>query len=648
MHTQVIRLLATASLVFFVGCGSDSYEAPGTNASSQPTSSATPKSSANPLSSAKPSSQSSVQPVSSASVSSVSSSSAVSSKAPVSSAAKSSVMAPVSSAASSEGVIAPSSSSTAQSVSSQSASGINGKDGDYALLAWCDLGMHCMDEDYSVFSILPPFNNLHAQIKMRRGGLLTSGITLTYEAAESANGVLNTTSILDDNNLLKTEFWKYEDQLFGVDLTEDFGLTGNAMQSTTPQAMQFNANHGWWEATGIPITPIDDNGKTNYYPRVKVVAKNMSGEVLAEAVTVLPVSDEMDCRVCHNSLTGYATPDGGFVNDPDPAKDYKRNILRLHDEARPKVVENLMAKLTEKGYNYDPAGLEATQAAGTPILCAACHRSNALPGTGVEGIIQLTQAIHARHARVVDPSNGMQLDDVSNRSACYLCHPGSETECLRGAMGTAKNPDGTSKMDCQSCHGNMSHVGNGREGWLDQPNCQACHQNGKRHTSAIENGTLREALDKRFATDADTPAPGFSLYRFSKGHKDLNCESCHGATHAIYPSHEAGDNLMSIGLQGHSGTVGECKACHANVPLTQKGGPHGLHTLGQTWIKEHGQFAETDNEDCAACHGSNFTGSKLSATMNERNFMAFGRPVTYTKGQPVSCYDCHNGPDGPQ
>ena len=34
----------------------------------------------------------------------------------------------------------------------------------YTLLAWNDLGMHCMDgKDFSVFSILPPYNNLHAQ-----------------------------------------------------------------------------------------------------------------------------------------------------------------------------------------------------------------------------------------------------------------------------------------------------------------------------------------------------------------------------------------------------------------------------------------------------------------------------------------------------
>jgi hypothetical protein len=28
------------------------------------------------------------------------------------------------------------------------------------ILSWNNLGMHCMDSDYSVFSILPPYNTI--------------------------------------------------------------------------------------------------------------------------------------------------------------------------------------------------------------------------------------------------------------------------------------------------------------------------------------------------------------------------------------------------------------------------------------------------------------------------------------------------------
>ena len=60
------------------------------------------------------------------------------------------------------------------------------------VVAWNDLGMHCVDgKDYSVFSILPPYNNLHAQIIQRNvssSKVVTSGVTLTYQAVADATG----------------------------------------------------------------------------------------------------------------------------------------------------------------------------------------------------------------------------------------------------------------------------------------------------------------------------------------------------------------------------------------------------------------------------------------------------------------------------
>ena len=37
------------------------------------------------------------------------------------------------------------------------------------VLAANDLGMHCMDREFSVFSILPPFNVVNAQVVLRDG-----------------------------------------------------------------------------------------------------------------------------------------------------------------------------------------------------------------------------------------------------------------------------------------------------------------------------------------------------------------------------------------------------------------------------------------------------------------------------------------------
>ncbi|MCA9840047.1 MAG: hypothetical protein KC422_24265, partial [Trueperaceae bacterium] len=290
-----------------------------------------------------------------------------------------------------------------------------------------------------------------------------------------------------------------------------------------------------------------------------------------------------------------------------------------------------------------------TALSGQPVLCAACHGSNALPGTGQEGIAPLTEVLHSSHGKVLDPSNLLELDASTNRTACYMCHPGSQTKCLRGAMGGAVDAKGDSLMSCQSCHGSMSLVGShGRTGWLDEPNCQSCHFNGQREVSVFDaSGALRKVLDTRFATNPDTPKSGFSLFRFSSGHGGLQCEACHGSTHAIYPSIEANDNVLSSSLQGHVGTISECVSCHQTVPFTANKGPHGMHSTNQQWVGSHGDYAEHNGaQSCAYCHGSDYRGSFLSTVKINKSFSAEHMTVSFKAGDKVSCYSCHNGPGG--
>jgi hypothetical protein len=204
-------------------------------------------------------------------------------------------------------------------------------------------------------------------------------------------------------------------------------------------------------------------------------------------------------------------------------------------------------------------------------------------------------------------------------------------------------------MDCQSCHGTMANVGSStRTGWLDQPNCQACHHDGKRELAAVSStGLLKKWSDNRYATNANVPASGFSLYRFSKGHGGLQCEACHGATHAEYPSSHANDNVLSNDVQGRDGTIGECTACHKKtVPLTADKGPHGMHTVGSAWVSGHESYAKNSTAACAYCHGPDYRGGVLSTVKTARTFNADGKTVSYAAGQKVGCYDCHNGPKG--
>ena len=507
-----------------------------------------------------------------------------------------------------------------------SAVGLNHAATNYTVVGWNNLGMHCMDADYSVFTILPPYNTIHAQVIDNNGLLVSSGLTLTYEAVADPTGSINTTSAG------KTEFWTYLPQIFGLLLPVDVGLPVPGPNSfrmpgtnNAPQAMEVDTNMNWFAAYGIPLTPYDDSLVKNAYPMMRIVAKQ-GGAVVGKLDIVLPVSDEMDCRACHASGSATnAMPVAGWVNDPNPQRDYRLNILRLHDE------KSGTALFTN-----------------TPLLCASCHLSEALPGTGQPGRRALTASMHAKHATVIDPTNGLTLDASANRSACYRCHPGSTTKCLRGVMGAAVATDGSLAIQCQSCHGSMREVGStNRVGWLNEPNCQACHDGTTRYTSVFDApGHMRVPADTRFATTPDAPAPGFSLYRFSKGHGGLYCEACHGSTHAEFPATHPNDNIQSVQHQGHVGTFVECSSCHGAAPLTATGGPHGLHPVGQSWVSQHADSVDQGGATaCQVCHGADYRGTALSRSQADRTISAFGTK-TFWRGFQIGCYTCHNGPDG--
>ncbi|NJL27396.1 MAG: hypothetical protein HC897_05625 [Thermoanaerobaculia bacterium] len=142
-----------------------------------------------------------------------------------------------------------------------------------------------------------------------------------------------------------------------------------------------------------------------------------------------------------------------------------------------------------------------------------------------------------------------------------------------------------------------------------------------------------------------TSGAGFSLYRFSFGHGGLACEACHGSTHAVFPASHANDNVQSIELQGHAGTLAECGACHDNVPTTVDGGPHGLHPLGARWVSDHGDVVESSGSaPCLACHGTDARGTVLSYAHADRTLTTPFGTKNFWRGFQIGCYACHNGP----
>jgi hypothetical protein len=173
-----------------------------------------------------------------------------------------------------------------------------------------------------------------------------------------------------------------------------------------------------------------------------------------------------------------------------------------------------------------------------------------------------------------------------------------------------------------------------------------------------ERGLFRESLDK---------------------HAKLPCASCHGSAHSIWPNPNpyANDNVTAMQLQGHTGTISECTACHTkdafkggkvsgiNFGAGLLAGPHSMHPVNDPywWQSSDGKATDygahtawakkagTDGEDqCAACHGKDHKGTRLSKTPVDRSFVNHfntqGRDITTSvtikAGTQVSCGTCHS------
>lgn len=299
----------------------------------------------------------------------------------------------------------------------------------YIVLAWNDLGMHCYNADFRYLAVLPPYNTLWAQV-IRVGNppqivADSSKISVTYTFAD------NTYSVG------KSNFWDYDQQLFGVNLPPNVGLTGKGLSGT----MDVPVSGSYYIAEGIPLTEYRDSQPTVRYPYqiATVTAWDVAtGDKLAETRTVAPVSTEMHCNNCHSDgqQEGIAT---GSV---------ELNILTLHDK--------------ENQDEY-PAGHKGSLVSRAPILCAECHASNALNKPGVAGIPNFSKAIHDQHSEEIS----------QNLNGCYQCHPGPQTQCLRDVMSQRG-------MDCIDCHGNMNNVAKNSNPWLQEPRCDnaGCHDSG--------------------------------------------------------------------------------------------------------------------------------------------------------------------------
>ena len=592
--------------------------------------------------------------------------------------------------------------------------------GENVVLPFNDLGMHCADLGSYPFSILPPFNTVNVQV-VRKGStgsnrpliLDDTLVAMQYSAASSAfdpvgAGSINSTSqnyppgaTADAATVRKSDFWDlFKDTgstiaalLFpGLDPVPDEGLQtiantdhGRYMPgidrpyyNNDPQDFSgFDPLHDWHTAQGIAMTSIDDTGRFNSYPLMRVQAVEIaSGDVIATTDAVVPVSTEVDCRDCHalgevgsDPLARAGGPEfipaaSGDRVDVEAAA--KHNILVLHD------------------FNQFTTFVADDQ----PVLCASCHKSNALAEVGGPGgdpdVANMSAVMHGFHGRLqvngsgelirdgigdpilIDPPDmtGDELpliatgEGIPMEQNCFACHPGKITQCFRGAMFTAG-------QKCDDCHGDMLAMGGEfalstghiREPWADEPKCSSCHSgHGDDPVGVLAYdpddpaATPIELADSRFAENPGT------LYRNSlDNHAGIACEGCHGSPHAIWPNRDpnANDNVTAIQLQGHAGTIRECTVCHEanSFPDGTLDGPHGMHPVNDpNWIKSKGDFYHEDfvwdngEDQCASCHGADHLGTRLSRVPVDRVLTDADGVVraTLLAGDIVSCDLCHD------
>ncbi len=643
----------------------------------------------------------------------------------------------------------------------------------YRILANNDLGMHCADRDLRIFSILPPYNVVHAQVleKGSRPRLLSPADGIGVEYLATTSNLLSsnenlppiaTDSITTSGKnggvhpVYKSNFWARDhngdilgalayDPLYppsvldGFDLSPDRGLPApdlvelylgsgslQARQATMPGLVSTPANpyarnepqpfHAYVEdlpfftdfpfgyrvrnfhrfiAEGIPVPDVDDAGRENPYPLLRVQAKDARGKVIARVDTVVPVSSEADCQVCHASQAVCDLDSGNGLACDDIANFRYSSVDFIEDargvigaSAHEKVVNAAKINILKlhdfkHGTHLAPERNDGTNADGsTPnLVCAKCHYSPALDlahlgpsdanGKQQTRHISMSAAMHGFHGNlprkdpadyghlfpIMPPPN--QRDPGSTQQllydSCYNCHPGRKAKCLRGAMAGAG-------IVCQDCHGQMTQIGNDfslnfpttagavdlgkRVPWASEPNCQSCHVGDELQVRALKtSGQLNDALfndsDRHGNPDGLRLKLAYALGEHSANGGDDQLvpfdfsQSRFAANEPLYRL-SGGGNDRNLGHGGLS-----CEGCHGSThAIWPNRNPYANDNRTATDIQGH---AGTISE-CGACHdgdlGETLRGPHGMHMSGDSNF-ANGGHEEIAERNLDACRACH-------
>jgi len=389
----------------------------------------------------------------------------------------------------------------------------------YVVFAWNDLGMHCSNPTYDKAVLLPPYNNIWAQV-VKRGNppqIITSGLTVEYQF------VNNTSSY---NKEFYGQFWDNAKALFGVELVKDTGLNlvDPAIHNGMSGTMVAKADH--FQADGIPITPINDDGTWNPYQIGQITVKDASGNIIARTLTTVPISSEINCSKCHGA-------------------DAFQDVLIKHD-------------------NTNGTSLVSME----PVLCAGCHGDPAL-GVAKTGNKYLSDAVHGFHST------------VSPQPSCYDCHPGAVTKCSRSIAHTSVNGN------CITCHGDLADVAGsiqkGRVPWANEPACVTCHPGVAQvdtHNSLYRNSTGHGGMyctschsSPHAMVPTSVIVDNYQSLQYQGAAKAIG--SC-GACHSTSKGHADLGDFMEEHAGNNPRVPNACAICHTAVSIDTTRWPHAF------------------------------------------------------------------------
>ncbi len=419
------------------------------------------------------------------------------------------------------------------------------------------------------------------------------------------------------------------------------------------------------------------------------------------------------CEACHGSAMAFQTRDQGWwqweqhnYTTPDFDPDYTPAIHRFHGMLQYKSAtdhSDIKREASGRYQRYTGAGLN-------PLSLFPIFDNNGKQLPMEENCLKC----HAGHREPLYRDR-MYTAGVT----CFDCHG----DMLAVGENTKKSQDRI------GADGNEYRVP-----WYDEPDCGSCHTGNSNNTPTTNSayfsaGVMKRAFDdndhsgvsrKVDLNDADAARfavrPLFDLgvtdpstainiaatqynantneldnvdrtlkvlapvYREGKdSHGNVPCAACHGAAHEVWPNRDpnSNDNVTSLQLQGHTGTILECNVCHDKDSFKEKdnidggtysgddvkyilGGPHNTHPINDPywwqksdggnggWHNEYAKISGKDGEDqCAACHGADHKGTRLSKTPVERVFInpkvkGVKRKVVVPAGTPIGCDLCHS------